>query len=214
MKRLLISDECPCFCRELQARGYKIIPTKKIDCFLPPEQHHADLQFLRINSKCFTLDDCREHISGKYPENVRLNCLLFGGVLYGNMSAAASSVRDFCRENDIRTVDVKQGYTRCSALAMNDRAVITAAKGIAEALKKDGAEVLVISPGHIALPGFDYGFIGGAGFCDGKTVFFFGDIKKHPDHKRIREFCEKNQIKTEIICADKPLTDLGGAVIF
>ena len=42
MKALLMSDLYPYFCRSLEKKGYKIIPTKKINAFLEPEQRHAD----------------------------------------------------------------------------------------------------------------------------------------------------------------------------
>lgn len=213
MKPLVMSDEYPWFCEALQVRGYKIIPTKKIACFLPPEQRHADMQLLVVDNTCFTLDDCRDRISGSYPENVRLNCLYFRGTLYGKLSAADASVLDFCRKNNIQTVNVKQGYTRCSVLLIGNRAAVTADRGIADALQKDGAEVLLIAPGHVTLPGFDCGFIGGAGFCDGDTVYCFGDITRHPDFEKIKALCAKHNSKIEILCADKPLTDLGGAVL-
>ena len=213
MKTLFMSDEYPCFCRELRRNGYKIIPTEKIECFLQPEQRHADMQLLNLDGTLFHLSDCRDKIGIKYPENVRLNCLYLGGRLYAKHSATDSAVLDYCRRNDIPTVNVNQGYTRCSVLLIGNRAAVTADRGIADALQKDGAEVLLIAPGHVTLPGFDCGFIGGAGFCDGDTVYCFGDITRHPDFEKIKALCVKHNSKIEILCADKPLTDLGGAVL-
>ncbi len=213
MKTLCMSDEYPCFCRELRRNGYKIIPTEKIECFLQPEQRHADMQLLNLDGTLFHLSDCRDKIGIKYPENVRLNCLYLGGRLYAKHSATDSAVLDYCRRNDIPTVNVNQGYTRCSTLIVADCAAITADKSVEKALKDNGAEVLLISPGHILLEGFDYGFIGGAGFSDNGTVYFFGNIKKHPDYEKIKVFCEKHHAHIKILCAELPLTDLGGVVI-
>ncbi len=213
MKALVINTEYNCFCRELERHGYNIIPTKKIETFLKPEQRHADMQILPIKDRVFTLDTCVDPIGKNYPENVRLNCLYVGGRLYGRISAADASVLDFCAKEGIECVDVKQGYTRCSALVLNDSAVVTADPSVEKALKSRGAEVLRISAGHIRLEGFDYGFIGGAGFADENIVFFFGNVKKHPDYEKIKVFCERNDSKIEILCENEPLTDLGGAVI-
>ena len=214
MKRLLMNDENPCFCRELARFGYDIIPAKKIESFLKPEQRHADMQLLRVGSRVFTLDGCALPEVCGYPDNVRLNCLFLGGRLYGKLRAADPSVLDFCRSEGIECVNVNQGYTRCSALALNDHAVITSDSSIQKALESGGAEVLRIKEGHIRLDGYDYGFIGGASFADDNTVFFFGNAKKHPDFEKIKAFCDKYHSKIEILCREEPLTDIGGAVIF
>ena len=213
MKALVMSDLYPCFYRSLAEKGYKIIPTKKIDLFLEPEQRHADMQELIIQNRRFRIEDCQSPVAKDYPQNVRLNCLYFGGKLYGKTDATDASVLAFCREKGIPLVSVKQGYTRCSALVIGKNAVITADKSIANALKTNGAEVLFIQPGHICLEGFDCGFIGGAGFFDNGTTFFFGDITKHPDYERIKVFCAKHYSKIEILNREEPLTDIGGVVI-
>jgi hypothetical protein len=85
--------------------------------------------------------------------------------------------------------------------------------GIEKALKNNGVEVLLISPGNIELKGFDYGFIGGAGFYNNGTVYFFGNVKKHPDYDKIKQFCDSYNSDIEILCQDMPLTDIGSAVV-
>lgn len=213
MKALVMSDLYPCFCRSLKEIGYKIIPTKKINTFLEPEQRHADMQELVIQDRYFRIEDCQSPVAWDYPQNVRLNCLYLGGRLYGKTDATDVSVLAFCRERGIPLVHVKQGYTRCSALVIGDSAVITADKSIEKALKSNRAEVLSVQPGHIRLEGFDCGFIGGAGFFDNGAVYFFGNITKHPDYGRIKAFCEKYHSKIEILNREEPLTDIGGVVI-
>lgn len=213
MKKLVMSKKYPCFCEELNKFGYEIIPTKKINTFLEPEQYHADMQILCIKNKVITLDDCIKKPGKNYPENILLNCLYHNNKLYGKLSATDSSVREYCRENNIETVNVNQGYTRCSTLVVNDKAVITADKSIEKGMKNNGAEVLLISAGNIVLEGFDYGFIGGASFSDNNTTYFFGDITKHPDYNKIKEFTSKHNSIIEILCKTQPLTDIGGAVL-
>ena len=213
MKKLVMSKKYPCFCEELNKFGYEIIPTKKINTFLEPEQYHADMQILCIKNKVITLDDCIKKPGKNYPENILLNCLYHNNKLYGKLSATDSLVREYCRENNIETVNVNQGYTRCSTLVVNDKAVITADKSIEKGMKNNGVEVLLISAGNIVLEGFDYGFIGGASFSDNNTIYFFGDITKHPDYNKIKEFTSKHNSIIEILCKSQPLTDIGGAVL-
>ncbi len=213
MKKLVMNKKYPCFCEELNKFGYEIIPTKKINTFLEPEQYHADMQILCIKNKVITLDDCIKKPGKNYPENILLNCLYHNNKLYGKLSATDSSVREYCRENNIETVNVNQGYTRCSTLVVNEKAVITADKSIEKGMKNNGVEVLLISAGNIVLEGFDYGFIGGASFSDNNTIYFFGDITKHPDYNKIKEFTSKHNSIIEILCKTQPLTDIGGAVL-
>lgn len=213
MKRLVMSDQYPCFCEALEREGYSIIPTENIDTFYPPEQRHADMQVLKLGDKFFTLKDCTNSAGREYPQNVLLNCLFFNERLYGNLHAVDPAVKDYCTEQGIAIVHVNQGYARCSTFVLNNNAVITADPSIAKATAADGAEVLTISPGHIRLEGFDYGFIGGAGFFDRNTAYFFGDITSHPNHDRIKSFCEKHGVQIRALCKTQPLTDIGGAVL-
>ncbi len=213
MKTLFMSDLYPCFCEELIKRGYNIIPTENIEVFHKPEQRHADMQLLMIENTVFTLKNCRKKIGKSYPENIPLNCLYFGNRLYGKLSAVDKTVLDYCMENQIETVNVNQGYTRCSTLVISENAAITADKSIEKALRNHGADVLLISAGNIRLEGFDYGFIGGAGFTDDGKTYFFGDVSKHPYYEKIMEFCKKHNSIIEILCSYEPLTDIGGVVI-
>ena len=214
MKSLIISGLYPCFCRELARYGYNIILSKKIEEFTEPEQLHADMQALRIKDRLFTLENCAKKAGERYPENVLLNCLFIGNTLCGRLDSVDDTVLDYCREENIKLVNVNQGYTKCSSLQVAENAVITADKGIANALKNNEVEVLLISPGNIELKGYDYGFIGGAGFYDNGKVYFFGNIKNHPDYDKIGQFCSCYNSNLETICQDMPLTDIGSAVIF
>ena len=86
MKKLVMNKKYPCFCEELNKFGYEIIPTKKINTFLEPEQYHADMQILCIKNKVITLDDCIKKPGKNYPENILLNCLYHNNKLYGTVT--------------------------------------------------------------------------------------------------------------------------------
>lgn len=106
-------------------------------------------------------------------------------------------------------LDVPQGYTRCCCLPVDDASFITADHGIAKALEAVGADVLLIETGHILLPGFDYGFIGGcAGHITPRTIIFNGDLSAHPDFNAITGFIHARDINT-VYFKDYPLTDIG-----
>ena len=209
---IVMSGEYPEFVSAMHDRGYKVIPTKRVDCFHKPEQFHADMQLLKIRDRIFTLDTCLRKPSRDYPQNVLLNCLYLGNRLYGKLSAIDETVLEYCNEQGIELVNVSQGYTRCSTLVVNENAVITADPSIEKAMKAHGVEGLRISQSQIGLEGFDYGFIGG---CSGRIldrIFFFGNIKNHPDYYEIKAFIDSYNSELEILCEGIPLTDIGGIV--
>lgn len=227
MKRLVMSDRYPEFCAELIDRGFEIIPTDTVNVFNLPEQKHADMQLLPINNRLFVLRECSElsaklpdnrvilctrEAKEKYPANVLLNFLLFNNKLYGKSDAIDNSVKEYCGKKNINIININQGYARCSTLVINEKAAITADKSIEKALKKDGAEVLLIQPGHIRLEGFDYGFIGGSSVKIENTIYFFGNLENHPDGQKIKDFIRRYNSNLEILCPRLPLTDIGGAV--
>lgn len=228
MSTFVMSDKYPCFVREIERLGHTVIASETINIFPTPEQKHADMQILPIKNDIFILNECtllaenlqNERVifcdkkAGKrYPENILLNFLFLDNTLYGKLSAIDKNLLEYCYENCIKTVNVNQGYARCSTLVLNDNAVITSDLSIEKALKNNGVEVLFISSGNIALDGYDYGFIGGAsGKIDDNTVVFFGNIENHSDNKSIENFCNNHNLMIKIICKNMPLTDIGGMV--
>ncbi|WP_293971482.1 DUF6873 family GME fold protein [uncultured Ruminococcus sp.] len=228
MNTFVMSDKYPCFVKEIEKFGHTVISSDRIDIFPFPEQKHADMQILPINNDIFILNECtvlaeklskerlifcNKKAGKKYPENILLNFLYLNNTLYGKLSAIDENLLDYCKENNIKTVNINQGYARCSTLVLNKNAIITSDLSIEKALKKDGIEVLLISSGNIVLDGYNYGFIGGAsGKIDEDTVAFFGNATNHPDYRIIEKFCKNQNISINILCKDMPLTDIGGMV--
>ena len=228
MSTFVMSDKYPCFVREIEKHGYTVISSDTVDIFPIPEQKHADMQILPINSDIFILNECtalaeklpkerllfcNKKAGNKYPEDILLNFLYLNNTLYGKLSAIDKNLLDYCKENNIRTVNINQGYARCSTLVLNKKAVITSDLSIEKALKKDGVEVLLISSGSIVLDGYDYGFIGGAsGKIEENTIAFFGNVTSHPDYKKIENFCDNHNLSINVICPYMSLTDIGGMV--
>lgn len=228
MGTFVMSDKYSCFVKELEKLGHTVISSDTVNEFLVPEQKHADMQILPINDRIFILKECTglakklleknltfcgNRAGEKYPENILLNFLFHNNILYGKIQAIDSKLFEYCKHNDIKTVNINQGYARCSTLVVNDNAVITSDSTIEKALTENGVEVLKISSGNIVLDGYDYGFIGGAsGKLDDNTVVFFGNIQTHPDYLMIKEFCKKHNVRIKSVCNKMPLTDIGGIV--
>ena len=138
-----------------------------------------------------------EEYGKEYPHDVLLNALPLGRHLFCNTKAVSKELLAL----DFTTCHVNQGYTKCSALPLGNRALITSDASIAESAQKCGIDVLQICKGHISLKGYDYGFIGGSMGRVGDEILFNGDVSLHPDYEKIKEFIEKRGLK---------LRDFGG----
>ncbi len=149
---------------------------------------------------------------GEYPTDAAFNALSVGTRIFCRTQSMSPTVRDYAEKNGYTLVSVKQGYARCSALALSN-AVITADLGMGTTIAAQGINVFIIGSGHITLEGCKYGFIGGASFVDEatKTVYFFGDISAHPDGNEITAFIKKQGYS--VVSLGGELTDFGGAVV-
>lgn len=186
--------------------GVKTAPIPLCGYLSAPIAHHPDMLFFNppkeeitilsngyyaVNRRFFdgfgALKLCLDNaeLSDKYPSDVAFDAVGIGDALYCLEAHTAEEVKG-CFD---RVVNVRQGYAACSTLVLNDRAAVTADKGIAAALKADGIEVLTVCEGGIALPGYNCGFIGGASAVINGKVIFFGSITSHPDGKEILAFC-------------------------
>lgn len=130
----------------------------------------------------------------KYPENIILNGLSFKNYFIHNLKFTDKNLMDLVKDKIL--INVKQGYTKCSCAVLPDNSIITSDKGIYKTLIKVNAEVLLIPPGDILLPGLDYGFIGGCcGAIDEKRVAFFGDLSFYKYGNEVLRFLESRGLE-------------------
>ncbi len=151
---------------------------------------------------------------GTYPTDTAFNALVLAGKLFARLDTLSQSVHTTAKRSGLSLVNVRQGYARCSTLALGAaNAAITADIGMARTMLVNGIDVLQIESGHIALAGCEYGFIGGASFVDdeARLVFFFGNLTSHPDSNQIEAFLDRHGY--EAISLGGTLTDFGGGVI-
>lgn len=229
MNNVILSAKYPQFGKRLKQLGYHVINSEILPQLIPYERDHADMQCLILDDTAFVLKECpmladalKPHynviltenaIGGEYPQNVRLNAAVLGKTIIANTKHLDKQVLQFAQTHDYRIIHVNQGYAKCSCAIVSDHALITADNGIYNSMKEYKIEVLKIRQGRAALEGAEYGFIGGASgldICSGKQVLYFaGDIRSHPDHQRIKEFCDKHLTKT-VSLSDDDLIDIGG----
>lgn len=148
-----------------------------------------------------------------YPRDMGFNALILHGALVGNIKYLSPELVTLAESMGMETVSVKQGYTACSSAYFGDL-LCTADRGIARACEQRIAEVLLIPQNSgIALPGYEYGFIGGAcGFCE-NTAFFYGNPGLHPALSPLCGELERRGIETVPLSEEK-LTDRGGIRVF
>ena len=151
-------------------------------------------------------------LKSHYPYDVKFNVLYFKGGLVGNLAYISEEIKEAALHMNIPTASVKQGYTKCSSVALKD-AVISADKGICDAVTTLGYDALQVSPKGVGLNGYDCGFIGGATGVYENNVFFCGDAKKHPDYNEILNFCSARGYEI-ISLSDAPLYDVGTILFF
>ena len=168
----------------------------------------SDIREFCHDSKIVFID---EALGKSYPADARLNAVSVGDFLIANEKTVAREILEIGKKLGFCAQNVNQGYPNCSILKLNDKNIITADAGLAKNLEAIGINVLLIEPGHISLPPYEYGFIGGASGVDRDKVFFLGDIMTHPDGKRITEFIENLGMKAVSLDSGE-LQDMGGIV--
>lgn len=147
----------------------------------------------------------------KYPDSASYNVLLIDKFAIYNPKCIDPVLEEILKSN-YKCLYVSQGYVRCASCIVDETAIITADTSIANTLKNVGIDVLLISPGFIDLPNYNYGFIGGATFkIDKHKLAFTGTIDNHPDKTLIIEFLQKHRVEP-VFLSDTPIFDIGSAI--
>jgi len=212
----------------LNQLGTEVFVLENNENLQKPVQAHADMTLLHLGSNEFL--SYNEEITKKlnqtgafccrpqkeqhsnYPQDIVLNCLIIENYILCNTKYCADEIIAYADMKNMKIIHTAQGYARCSAAVIDEKSIITADKDIASKMSGEGFDVLQIQAGHISLPGYDYGFIGGCcGKIDKNKILFCGDIETHPDAQRIKDFIKARNI--EIICTHSgQLLDFGGII--
>lgn len=182
------------------------------DILITDRAYYTEHAKAELDSICqysgLTLQLTDDTISSCYPEDIRFNALPVGKYLFCHATHISSAIRDWANRNECIILPTKQGYARCSACPVGENALITADPSIAAKAAEKGLDVCLIRQGHILLPGYSYGFIGGCcGFCE-KELFFCGDLNQHPDGARMISFITAHGWSVQMI-PTLPLLDVG-----
>ena len=147
-----------------------------------------------------------------YPDCIAFNALCLDKYFVHNLRYTDARLLNAAVAAGKQTVNVRQGYTKCSAVVVDGESVITADNGLAAALEALGdVNVLRIQPGYVSLPGHSYGFLGGASGRVDDELVFSGDLSVHPDFAAICDFVQKRGVKLKYF-PEYPLEDIGSII--
>lgn len=165
--------------------GHVLMEVKKTADVYEWVAAHPDIYVCKICDQLFSAEG---DLGYDYPDNVKYNGAWVGNYFIHNTDHTAPKLLEFAKAKGLTIVHVKQGYTKCNTVVVNDRSIITSDEGIAKALEPYDLDVLLISQGHIKLAGFPHGFLGGTSGRVGDTMVFNGDLSEHPDYLEISNF--------------------------
>ena len=218
------------FLREL---GKTLIEIKETGCVYSEIADHPDIYVCLIDESLIASPEQYEHIASqianvpdiprlipgtkplgmKYPASAVYNAVQAGRFLIHNTGFTDDSILEAAGISGLKLINVAQGYANCSIAVVDERSIITSDMGIASVMRKNHPEidVLTISPGHVRLEGFEYGFLGGTSGRIDDYVIFNGNLEEHPDFFKIREFIESRSLKLKYF-REYPLTDIGSII--
>lgn len=193
-----------------------------------PLEGHADIGMFHNGSETILAPDAPEYIQqelrkhgvpfstgekpsgSSHPDTATYNAAGSKGLLIHNTRFTEPKIRSLYPTN---IVNVKQGYSRCSTLIINNDAIITSDEGIAASLQRINKNVLLVKSKNISLPGLPYGLFGGC--CGGirNTIFLAGSLSFLEDGEIIRAFIENAGFQLVELQPTIP-QDVGGIFIF
>ena len=217
--------------KTLEKYNISVIKTVPVPALYDAVNGHPDMQLHYIGNKrliCaneayeyyknILVDDYRlicgaAKLKGKYPYDILYNTAVIGNYAVCNEKYTAPEILEEYKNRDLKIINVKQGYSKCSIAVVSDNAAITADNGIYSALTSCGIDVLKINSGNIRLDGMSYGFIGGCcGLIDKKLLAFNGNVRLHPESGKITDFCKGYGVKI-VSLNDEPLYDIGSIIL-
>lgn len=176
---------------------------------LDKEAHGSILEQLDAWEVPYILGNSK--LGEEYPADIAYNAVITGKHLIHNLNYTEPLLLQHSRNTNKTLIHVKQGYTKCSTVVVDDNHLITSDRGIYEAAG-NSLEVLLVQPGNVALEGYEYGFLGGCSGVIGDTVVFHGDLGAHPDFASIKAFVE-GAGKKLMYFSDFPLRDIGSILV-
>ena len=208
--------------KALTENGCALMPVGPCEAVSEPISMHADIFLCKLGTelKSPVFHGNADLLGAQYPADVLYNAVVTERFMICNIKTVCKDIIDATKYiyPDIKIINVKQGYTKCNMVVLDDSHFITEDAGIAKAIADlaekehlEGLECLLVRPGYVKLPGYDRGFIGGASGRIGNDIWFNGDISQHPDFDRIKAFIDKCGLGLRYLPGAE-LTDIGSII--
>ena len=197
-------EVCAALEREAGIKCLPLLPYGRLDL---PVCAHADMLINIIEENLFCYEDyylenreifdlaesfgyriikCAPPVSNKYPYDIGLNALIIGKRVFGRVDCLCAELKKIAIERGYTLINVKQGYTACSTLALDEGHIVTGDISIKSAAEKEGISVTFIEEKSIKLNGYGYGFIGGATAVAGNKIYAFGEAENLSSYEKIK----------------------------
>lgn len=213
--------------QSLQKRGIQVLQVPPSRALAAPVAAHADMLLLPMHAGvCFCGSRAVEswiaklipsifrtyiRVQSPYPSECGLNVACVGKWIFANPKCLDTRVLAYLQTIG-ELVPVRQGYAKCNVAVVTERAIMTEDPGIAKAAAHIGLDVLQLESGAVRLPGYSYGFLGGAcGKLSASELAFSGSLDKHPQAAQIRLFLQAHEVRPIELSAGA-LLDIGGIV--
>ncbi len=212
------------------ASEFRVLPLPPEMALAPPVRSHPDMILSAVGTRLLLssayYSENRElineiaELSGltvtpsshqrgeKYPCDVGFNTAVASDFIICNKNSAASEILSEAESCGLSIVHVKQGYAACSCIVTDD-IIITSDTGIHQACERARLNSALVKNTGIELPGYDVGFIGGAGGFACGTLYFYGSICGMECEDTIRRIAEHYGYRIRSL-SNGPLTDRGG----
>ena len=208
--KVIISENAYGELLEYLAEKADLILFGEIDNVSEPVRSHPDLVYCRLTEDAIFVGNDRM-LSPGYPGEIIYNGFSTGKYFIHDLRYTDKALLKAVNDLGLITVSVKQGYSCCSIVPVDEDSIITYDRGIAKAAEAAGIRVLTVEPGHVGLPGYDTGFIGGASGRVGDEVIFNGDLRAHPDFEAVVSFIEERGLSVRYF-EGYPLRDIGSII--
>lgn len=220
--------------RTLQRLGYELIEIKKSTKIYSEISSHVDIFACKVKNKIIAEKHVYDILKNKlkkyiiiqgnsviqnvYPKDINYNVCIVGNKAIHNFKYTDSQIVQELKKNNFELINVKQGYSNCSIVVIDENSIILNDKGLYNSLKDSGLNILFLD----YMPDIKLlnekgnysemnGFIGGAIARIDDNIVVFGDLNKVDNKSYIRKFIEKKNLNI-IDFSGLDVIDYGGII--
>lgn len=220
--------------RTLQRLGYELIEIKKSKKVYSEISSHVDIFACKVKNKIIAEKHVYDILKNKlkkyiiiqgnsviqnvYPKDINYNVCIVGNKAIHNFKYTDSQIVQELKKNNFELINVKQGYSNCSIVVIDENSIILNDKGLYNSLKDSGLNILFLD----YMPDIKLlnekgnysemnGFIGGAIARIDDNIVVFGDLNKVDNKSYIRKFIEKKNLNI-IDFSGLDVIDYGGII--